>query len=68
MRNVLLALIMLTSLDGSPVWVETSAVTIIRPAVTQCKADHGAAIRIGSQAICVRETPEQIKKKVEGVR
>ncbi len=63
-RNVVVALVMLTSLDGSPVWIESSAVTMIRPAITQCHVSHGAALRVGATAICVRETPAQIRDKL----
>lgn len=62
------ALIMLTALDGSPVWVESSAVVIVRPALQQCKHVEGSGIRIGTVSLCVREAPEQIQKKIEGVR
>jgi hypothetical protein len=65
---MLLALIMLTSLDGSPVWVEANQVQIIRPAAKganhQCREGVGAGIRIGSYAMCVRETPQQIMEKL----
>lgn len=65
---MLLALIMLTSLDGSPIWVESSAVVIIRPAISQCKEQIGAGIRVGTTALCVRETPDQIRQKLENVK
>jgi hypothetical protein len=61
---MLLALIMLTTLDGSPVWVESSAIIVIRPSISQCHAAHGAAIRVGANAFCVRETPDEIRRKI----
>jgi len=61
---IVLALIMLTALDGSPVWVESTAVQVIRPSTAHCKSGHGAAIRVTSMALCVRETPEQIQEKL----
>lgn len=70
MYAIVLALIMLTSLDGGPIWVESSAVVIIRPAHggKQCAATVGAAVRIGSTGLCVRETAEEIRKKIEGAK
>lgn len=64
---MLLALIMLTSLDGSPIWVESTQIVIIRPARggKQCADSVGAGIRIGSTSLCVRETPEQIQRKMK---
>jgi hypothetical protein len=62
---MLLALIILTSLDGSHVWVESTAVQIIRRHTQECKHGHGSVIRVTGAALCVRETPEQIKEKIE---
>lgn len=67
MRKMLFALIMLTSLDGSPVWVESEQIIIIRPAKQQqqlCKEGVGAGIYVGTKAFCVLETPEQIHQKI----
>lgn len=68
---MLLALIMLTALDGTPVWVESTAIQIIRPARTgnkQCGESVGAGIRIGTTSLCVRETPEQIQRQIKDAR
>lgn len=68
MRNFwLLALIMLTQLDGFPIWVESTQIVIIRPARPenrQCDETVGAGIRIGSVTLCVRESAEQIRMKI----
>lgn len=61
---MMLMLIMLTSLDGSPIWVESSQVQIIRPATQQCQSMNGSGIQVGTVALCVRETPEQIQEKL----
>lgn len=61
-------MILLTSLDGSPVWVESTAVTIVRPSRKECKEGNGAAIRIGATGLCVQETPEQIKELVRNAK
>lgn len=62
------ALIILTALDGSPIWVESTQIQIIRPATKQCHTDIGAGIRVGTVAICVRETPEQIQKRMRDAK
>lgn len=62
---MLLALIMLTSLDGSPIWVESKQVQIIRPATQQCQVQNGSGVQVGSVALCVRETPDQIREKLK---
>jgi hypothetical protein len=59
-----LALVMLTQLDGNPVWVESTSIQAIRPADGQCHGAHGAALRLGSIGLCVKETPEEIRKKL----
>lgn len=63
---MLLALIMLTALDGSPIWVESTQIVIIRPAREnrQCGETVGAGIRVGAATLCVRETPYEIEKRV----
>ena len=67
MRNLILSLILLTQLDGSPVWVETTSIQAIRPARAngQCGNKHGAALRLGAIALCVRETPDEIREKLK---
>ena len=65
---MLLALIMLTALDGSPVWIESSQVIVIRPATQQCRVKSGAGIRVGSTTFCVRETPDEVRDKIEGAK
>ena len=65
---IVLALIMLTALDGSPVWVESTAVQVTRPSTAHCMSGHGAAIRVTSMALCVRETPEEIRGKLKDAK
>lgn len=66
---MLLALIMLTQLDGSPVYVEHSVIYIVNPDFAeqsgQCPPHTGAAITVGSRGLCVRESVKQICEKVE---
>jgi len=65
---MLLAFIILTSLDGSPIYVESSQVQIIRQATKQCHNARGSGVQIGSVALCVRETPDQIRERVKGAK
>ena len=65
MRNALAAFILLTLLDGKPVWVESTAVTIIREGHAQCAAANVTAIKVGSNALCVKETSEMIRQKIQ---
>jgi len=62
---MLLAFIILTSLDGSPIYVESNQVQIIRQATKQCHSARGSGVQIGSVSLCVRETPDQIREKVQ---
>ena len=62
--RLLPALILLTALDGSPIWVESAHVQIIRPATEQCKHQRGSGVQIGAVRLCVRETPEEIQEKI----
>lgn len=65
---MIFVLVLLTALDGTPVWVESTAVTIVRPSQEACKFGNGAAIRVGATALCVRETPAQIRELVRGAK
>ena len=66
---MILTLIMLTQLDGSPIWVESAAVQAIRPAIrSHCQVPHGAAIRLSGIGLCVRETPDQVREKLRDGR
>jgi hypothetical protein len=59
-----LALIILTSLDGSPILVESTQIYMIRTHSKECGPGAGAVLRIGSVALCVKETQEQVKEKI----
>jgi uncharacterized protein YlzI (FlbEa/FlbD family) len=65
LREAALVFILLTQLDGSPIWVESTAITIIRPPTKECHHAHGSALATqGGRALCVKESPEQIQTKV----
>jgi hypothetical protein len=63
-RQFLFALIMLTSLDSSPIWVESTQVQVIRIRSSECGVGAGAVIRIGSTTLCVKESAEEIREKI----
>ena len=58
------ALIVLTQLNGQPVLVESSQIVVIRSQSSECGIGTGAVIRVGNSALCVKETPEQIREKI----
>jgi hypothetical protein len=64
MRNLLFSMILLTSLDGKPIWVESTAVVIIRTQSHDCAQGHGSTILVGSRGLCVKETPDQIRELI----
>jgi hypothetical protein len=61
---MLLALIMLTQLDGHPIWVESTAIIAVKPASGQCNKPSNAGIRLGTINLCVLETPGQIRELI----
>jgi len=66
---MILTLIVLTQLDGSPIWVESAAVQAIRPAIrSHCQVPHGSAIRLSGIGLCVRETPDEVREKVRSAK
>ena len=60
------SLILLTQLDGGPIWVETKAIQAIRPSREggQCHHGGGSAIRLSSLGLCVRETPDEVRELI----
>jgi hypothetical protein len=62
--NLLFSLIVLTSRDGSPIWVEATQVQIIRIRSAECGPGAGAVIRIGQSTLCVKETSDEIREKI----
>jgi hypothetical protein len=66
LAGLALTLILLTALDGKPVWVESTAVVIIRTQSHECQHGHGSVIRVGTNALCVRESADQIREKIKG--
>jgi uncharacterized protein YlzI (FlbEa/FlbD family) len=60
---------MLTQLDGSPVWVESTAVQIVKTRGNECGPGVGSVILVGARALCVKEKEEQVRSKInEGKR
>jgi hypothetical protein len=61
---ILFGLIILSALDGSPVWVESTQVIIIRTHSKECGPGTGAVIRVGTIALCVKESEGVIRQKI----
>ena len=63
---------MLTQLDGSPIWVESTAILILKPSETgpkrQCSEPAASAISVAGRGLCVKDTPQQIREKINGVK
>jgi hypothetical protein len=67
MRRIVFTLILLTQLDGTPVWVESKAIQAIRPSRDsgQCRFGSGSALRLASIGLCVKEKPDEIREKMQ---
>lgn len=65
---MLFALIMLTQLDGSPVWVESTQVQIIKVHGNECGHNAKSIIRVQATTLCIRETPETVRHKIENAK
>ena len=59
---LLFALILLTQLDGNPIWIETSHLSIIK---THCHNKPGSVIAVGGRELCVKETADQIRELIK---
>ena len=64
---MILALILLHLLDGAQVWIQSEQITLIREPTDQCQETHGAVVRVGSQSLCVLESPADILAKLEAI-
>jgi hypothetical protein len=53
----------LTQAHGGKVYVEEGHITMFRPHIGQCKGE--TVIVTGSQSLCVLETPEEVRRKIE---
>jgi len=63
---LLFAWVLLTDLNGGPVWVQSESAQVIRGKTDSCRTGVGSTIRVGSNAFCVREPPEQILELFRG--
>ena len=61
-------MVMLTQLDGTPVWVESTRVEIIRLRSHECGPGTGAVIRMSNTSLCVKESPDQIRERLKESR
>lgn len=68
LEALLASLIMLTQLDGAPIWVESSAVVIVKPSEAgqqTCGKLAKATISVAGRGLCVRESPDEIRAKIK---
>ena len=65
---MLFGLITLTALDGSYILVESTQITIVRLRSHECALGAGAVIRVGLTTLCVRETPDEIRDRIQEAR
>ncbi len=70
LRDLATVLIMLTQLDGRPIWVESTAIIAVKPAheAGQCHHPYGAAVRVGTTNLCVKETTDEIRQRVRDAK
>ena len=64
LKFMLPALILLTQLDGKPVWVESTQVVIVRKSL-DCAHGEATALLAGGKALCVREPVEEVREKIK---
>jgi len=65
---MILVVIMLTLLDGHPIWIESQHIQSVRVPDGHCAHGSGAIIRFdaGGGILCVKETPVEIRDKIKG--
>ena len=61
---MILELVLLTALDGSPLWVQRCDIQILREANIQCHHKGGAGIKVLGTSLCVKETVDTIREIV----
>jgi hypothetical protein len=63
---VLATLLTLTSPDGRPITLDLSTGMVIVPLTSEshCARGSHAVVTLGTKTICVRETPEEIEKRI----
>lgn len=55
---------MFTTLDGKPVWVESTQVLIVRQSL-DCARGSATTILVGGKPLCVKETVDEVREKVK---
>lgn len=63
-RNALIALILLTTLDGREVWVESTQVSIVRQSL-DCSHGQATAIMVQGKPLCVKESISEVRERVK---
>lgn len=61
---MIFALILLSTLDGKPVWVESTQVAIVRQSL-DCAHGQATAIMVQGKPLCVKEPISEVREKVK---
>jgi hypothetical protein len=63
----ILSVLTLTAPDGRPITFDLTTGMVIVPVSNEAHCAHGshAVVTLGAKTICVRETPEQIRNKID---
>ena len=65
--SIAFGLLVLTSPDGRPITLDLSSGLVIVPLTSEahCARGSNAVVTFGNKSICVRETSEQIRNKID---
>jgi len=65
---MILEVILLTLLDGHPIWIESQHIQSVRTPDGHCGPGSGSIIRFdaGGGILCVKEKPVEIRDKIKG--
>lgn len=55
---------MLTTLDGKPVWVESTQVVVVRHSL-DCAGSATTIFIGGAKALCVKESVDEVREKIK---
>ena len=65
--SLLAGLVVLTAPDGRPITFDLTTGMVIVPLTSEAHCAHGshAVVTLGSKSLCVKETPEEIRKRID---
>ena len=66
MATILFLVIMLTTPDGTPIWIEVEHIQSIRASGPHCHGHSSAVVRFDNGSIlCVIERPEEVIDRIQ---